>query len=207
MNEQDSRADDSADSGTDEGSARVQELLEVGTRIFAEKGYEGTSMRDIAMAAGVSKALLYHHFVSKDEIYARISFNSTRNLYEFVEARIPETGTASEKILAFMTAAATFFADHRSSWIAASTAFWTDPDRHRMARRVARRRLFEQRLRDLIREGVDSGEFREVDPAAAGRLILSGINWMQRWFDPAKSLSAEEIVSQYADIILNGLKS
>lgn len=201
--------DDGKSDGEGDGEVvneRVQALLDVGTRVFAEKGYDGTSMRDIAMAAGVSKALLYHHFASKDEIYARISFNSTRNLYDFVEARIPDDGSASDKVRAFMIAAATFFAEHRSAWIAASTAFWTDPDRHRMARRVARRRQFEQRLRDLIREGIDSGEFRAVDPANAGRLILSGINWMHRWYDPSKSLSAEDIVGQYADIILGGLQ-
>lgn len=190
----------------EETSERARELLEIGARLFAEKGYEATSMRDISNAAGVSKALLYHHFASKDDIYARISFSATESLYSFVEARIPEDGTACDKVRAYMVAAATFFSDHRSAWIAASNAFWSDPDRHRLETRVARRRQFEQRLRDLISEGIASGEFNAVDPAMAGRLILSGINWMHRWYDPEKGLTAEEIVDQYADILLGGLK-
>lgn len=187
-------------------SERVQEILDVGSRIFAEKGYDATSMRDIANAAGVSKALLYHHFASKDDIYARISFLATQDLNTFVASRIPADGTAAEKVRAFTIGAATFFADHRAAWIAASNAFWSDPDRHRLETRVARRRQFEQRLRDLIAEGVASGEFNAVDPAMAGRLILSGINWMQRWYNPAKGQSASEIVNQYADILLGGLQ-
>ncbi|PHP65256.1 TetR family transcriptional regulator [Zhengella mangrovi] len=190
----------------EETSERARALLEIGARLFAEKGYEATSMRDISNAAGVSKALLYHHFASKDDIYARISFSATESLYSFVEARIPERGTAAEKVRAYMVAAAAFFSQHRSAWIAASNAFWSDPDRHRLETRVARRRQFEQRLRDLISEGVASGEFNAVDPAMAGRLILSGINWMHRWYDPAKGLTAEQIVDQYADILLGGLK-
>lgn len=186
-------------------SERVRSLLEIGGRLFAEKGFEATSMRDIASAAGVSKALLYHHFASKDDVYARISFLATKDLYSFVEDRIPAEGTAAEKVRAYMLAAATYFAEHRSAWIAASNAFWSDPDRHRLETRVSRRRQFEQNLRDIIREGVESGEFQPVDPAMAGRLVLSGINWMHRWFDPEKGLSAEEIVDQYADIILGGL--
>ncbi len=162
-------------------------------------------MRDIANAAGVSKALLYHHFASNDDIYARISFNSTHLLYEYVNSRIPADGSHAEKIRAYMLAAATFFSEHRDAWISASNAFWSDPDRHRMQQRIARRRQFEQKLRDLIRDGIDAGEFRDVDPATAGRLILSGINWMHRWYDPAKSQTAEEIVDQYADIVLNGI--
>jgi AcrR family transcriptional regulator len=186
-------------------SERVRSLLEIGGRLFAEKGFEATSMRDIASAAGVSKALLYHHFASKDDVYARISFLATKDLYSFVEDRIPAEGTAAEKVRAYMLAAATYFAEHRSAWIAASNAFWSDPDRHRLETRVSRRRQFEQNLRDIIREGVESGEFQPVDPAMAGRLVLSGINWMHRWFDPEKGLSAEAIVDQYADIILGGL--
>lgn len=189
----------------EETSERVRTLLEVGAQIFAEKGYDATSMRDIANAAGVSKSLLYHHFASKDDIYARISFNSTQHLYDFVEARIPADGTPSEKVRAFMIAAATFFAEHRSAWIAASNAFWSDPDRHRMEQRLTRRRQFELTLRQLIRDGIDAGEFRDVDPANAGRLILSGINWMHRWYAPSKQYSAVEIVDQYADIVLSGI--
>lgn len=186
-------------------SDRVQELLNIGSRLFAEKGYEATSMRDIANAAGVSKALLYHHFASKDDIYARISLSATQDLNSYVASCIPAEGTSAEKVRAFMIGAARFFADHREAWIAASNAFWSDPDRHRRERRLARRREFEHCLRDLVKEGIANGEFNDVDPGTAGRLILSGINWMHRWYDPEKGATAEQIVDQYADIILGGM--
>lgn len=204
-NEPEADNDTSVPNGEGPISERMQAILDKGSVLFAEKGYDATSMRDIAAAAGVSKALLYHHFASKDEIYARVSFYATHNLYSFVEERIPSDGSAEVKLRAFMRAAATFFAEHRSAWIAASNAFWSDPDRHRLEARIARRRAFEQSLRGIIQEGIDAGEFGATDPAMAGRLILSGINWMNRWFDPEKGLTAEEIVDQYADIVLNGM--
>lgn len=186
-------------------SERMQFILDKSTSLFAEKGYDATSMRDLATAAGVSKALLYHHFSSKEDIYARIAFSATRHLNAFVRTRIPENGSAAEKLRAYMGAAAKFYADHRSAWVAASNAFWFDPDRHRMEHRLARRREFESMLREIIKEGVQSGEFNSVDPAMTGRLVLSGINWMHRWHDPDKSLTPEDIVDQYADIILGGV--
>ena len=186
-------------------SDRMQSILDTGTALFAEKGYDATSMRDIAAAAGVSKALLYHHFTSKEDIYARIAFSATQNLNTYVEDRIPADGTAAEKLRAFMVAAAQFFTDHRAAWVAASNAFWSDPDRHRMEQRLARRRAFEGMVRTIVRDGVESGEFNDVDPAMTGRLVLSGINWMHRWHDPDKELTPAEIVNQYADILLSGL--
>ncbi|WP_238364649.1 TetR/AcrR family transcriptional regulator [Mesobacterium pallidum] len=186
-------------------SERMQSILDIGTALFAEKGYDATSMRDIAQAAGVSKALLYHHFVSKEDIYARIAFSATKNLNDFVRSRIPADGSSADKLRAFMVAAARFFAEHRSAWVAASNAFWSDPDRHRMERRLARRREFERMLRDIIKDGIASGEFNDVDPAMTGRLVLSGINWMHRWHDPGQALTPEQIVDQYADILLGGV--
>ncbi|MCC6000795.1 MAG: TetR family transcriptional regulator [Pararhodobacter sp.] len=188
------------------GSDRVRELLEISAQLFAERGFDATSMRDISKAANVSKALLYHHFTNKDDIYARVALSSSRHLNDFVEERIPADGTAAERVRAFMVATASFFAQHRPAWIAASNAFWTDRNRQRVDERMARRDQFEKRLRQLIREGIEAGEFREVDPADAGRLVLSAINWMHRWFDPEKELSAEEIAARYADLILHGMK-
>lgn len=190
-----------------EPSARARALLETGARLFAEKGFEATSMRDIAEAAGVSKALLYHHFKSKDDIYARIAFQATQHLNDYVQARIPAEGSAADKLRAFMLAAASFFAEHRLAWIAASNAFWSDPDQAQTELRITRRRQFEAGLRALIREGVETGEFRDIDPAMAGRLVLSGINWMHRWYDPAKPLSAEAIAGEYCDMLLGGFAS
>lgn len=186
-------------------SDRVRDILRTGARLFAQKGFEGTSMRDIADACGVSKALLYHHFESKDNLYARIAFDSTQHLYAYVEQRLPSDGPAGEKIRAFMIAMATFFDEHRWAWIAASTAFWNDPDRHRLDMRVRRRKALEGRLRDLIQQGIDSGEFNPTDRAMTGRLILSGINWMHRWYDPAKPMTPAQIASAYFDTLYQGL--
>src|SRR3712207_7171292 len=65
---------------------RVLQILSTSARLFATSGYDGTSMRDIADACGISKSLLYHHFADKDEIFARIALGSTRELYQFVRS-------------------------------------------------------------------------------------------------------------------------
>lgn len=82
-------------------SDRVQAILAMAGKIFAEKGFDGTSMRDISEACGVSKALLYHHFESKDNFYAQIAFNSTQSLYDYVYERIPNDEAPAEKVRAY----------------------------------------------------------------------------------------------------------
>mgnify|MGYP001499261504 CR=1 FL=1 len=184
---------------------RLRELLDTGAKIFAEKGFENTSMKDISDACGVSKSLLYHHFGSKDNFYSMIASNSSQQLSAYIEERMPHGGSATEKVRAFMLAMAMFFEEHRWAWIVASSGFWNDPDVERRKARVQRRRALEQRLRELIEEGMRSGEFATVDPAMAGRLVLSSINWLQRWYQPGGPLCAVEIVGRYCDMILKGV--
>lgn len=189
-----------------EASDRVLQILAEAGRLFASKGFEGTSMRDIALACGISKSLLYHHFSNKDEIYARVAVGSTLELYLFVRDRIPD-GLPSQKIRAFMVATAEYFRRYRWAWIASTTAFWNDPDRTRHKERLTRRDRFENFLRGLIQEAIDAGEIRKVDVPMTGRLILSSLNWMHRWYNPNKSATPEQIADIFFDMIFNGLRS
>ena len=188
-------------------SERVVQILTEAARIFARKGYEGASMRDIAEACDISKSLLYHHFKSKEEIYSRVAVSATQDLYEFVFERVPPDAAPSQKIRAFMVATAEYFRRRRWAWIASTTAFWNDPARHRQKERLIRRDRYEKYLRSLIQEAVDVGEVRDVDVAMAGRLILSSLNWMHRWYNPAKPMKPEQIADLFYEMVFNGLRT
>jgi AcrR family transcriptional regulator len=189
-----------------DGSDRVAQILSEAERVFARKGYAGASMRDIAVACGISKALLYHHFANKEELYSRVTVGSTDELYLFVRDRVP-SGPPSAKIRAFMVATAEYFRRYRWAWIASTTAFWNDPDRHRQKERMTRRDRYENFLRGLIEEAIEAGEIREVDVPMAGRLILSSLNWMHRWYNPNKAMTPEQIADVYFDLVFNGLRA
>jgi len=185
---------------------RVLQILSTSARLFATSGYDGTSMRDIAEACGISKSLLYHHFVDKDEIFARIALGSTRELYQFVHDRLPDGAAPSERIRAFMAATGEYFQRYRWAWIASTGAFWNDPQQRRQKERLMWRDRYEGLIRALIQEAIDAGEIRPVDVPLAGRLVLSALNWMHRWYKPEKDLAAPEIAKAYFDMIFNGLK-
>lgn len=190
-----------------EGSERIVQILTEAARIFARKGYEGASMRDIAEACGISKSLLYHHFTSKEEIYSRVAVGATKELYQFVVEHVPADVAPTQKIRAFMVATAEYFRRHRWAWIASTTAFWNDPERHRQKERMTRRDRYEKYLRELIQEAIDAGEIRDVDVAMTGRMILSMLNWMHRWYNPSMPMKPEQIADVYFDLVFNGLRA
>lgn len=188
-------------------SERVTQIMEAAAQIFASKGYKGTSMRDIADACDISKALLYHHFESKDQIYRLVATEASKRLYSHVEASVARETMPSAKLRAFMIATAEHFHHHRWAWIASTNAFWSDPDRRNQEARILRRDRYEQQLRGILQEAIEVGEVRpDVDVAMAGRLVLSALNWMHRWYDPAKTLTPPQIADQYFGMIFEGLR-
>ena len=190
-----------------ETTERVLQILSAAARLFATAGYGGTSMRDIAQDCGISKSLLYHHFADKDEIFARITLGSTRELVQFVEARLPEGAAPSLRIRAFMTATGEYFQRYRWAWLASTSAFWSDPEQRRQKERMMWRDRYEGLVRTLIQQAIDAGEFRPLDVPLAGRLVLSALNWMHRWYKPDKGMPAPQIADAYFDMIFRGLRA
>lgn len=189
-----------------EATERVLQILATAARLFAEAGYAGTSMRDIAEACGISKSLLYHHFADKDEIFARIALGSTRELFHFVQSRLPEGAPPSQRIRAFMVATGEFFERYRWAWIASTTAFWNDPRQRRQRERMMWRDRYEGLIRSLIQEAIDAGELRQLDVPLAGRMVLSALNWMHRWYKPEKGMTAAQIADAYFEMMFHGMK-
>ena len=188
-----------------EPSDRVLQILTEASGLFAAQGYGGTTMRDIAAACGISKALLYHHFKDKDEIYARIALGFTRELQDFVAARVEQENEPLARVRTFMLASAEYFERYRIAWTASTAAFWNDPVLGRQQERTAQRDAYEGQLRRLLADAVAAGAMRDVDVAVAGRLILSALNWMHRWYSPSGRYTAAEIASQYYAMVVDGL--
>jgi AcrR family transcriptional regulator len=191
------------------GAGRVEDrpgqLLEIACRLFARRGYDGTSLRDIAEEAKITKAALYYHFPNKEALYEHIVLESMQALFNRVDQAVDAAPTWTEKVRSFMLTSAEVYAESPDAWVAGSNAFWSGIGAGPRSAAVGTRDKYEKLLRTCITEGVKSGEFRDVDPAIAGRLLLSMLNQLYRWHSPKGRLSPRQVIEQYLDIVLQGL--
>ena len=202
--------DRAAKTKTNRGAAvedRPTQLIEIASRLFATHGYAGTSLRDIAQEAKITKAALYYHFPNKEALYEQIVVDNLQALIDRVSDAIDQADSATEQVRAFMVTAADVFAEAPDAWIAGSNVFWSSMGPQIRAAAVSRRDRFEKLLRDCIAKGIASGEFREVDAATAGRLLLSALNQMTRWIKRDGRLTPRQVIEQYLDIVLIGMKA
>lgn len=184
---------------------REAQLLAIARRLFARKGFDATSLRDIAEEAHITKAALYYYFPNKDALYERVVIESMDALLDDVTKAVARAPSPTEKVRAFLRASATSMETKRDQWIAGSNAFWQAGATGRRGLALQQRDAYEQLLRRCIEDGIAQGELRRVDPAMAGRLLLSGLNQMARWHRAGGRLTAQEVIDQYLDMILLGL--
>ena len=159
------------------------------------------------METGISKAGIYHYFKTKQDVYDAIILKTLHGLFDYVSAAVASVTPPKEKLLAFMTAHADFFEHNywgfRCMLVSFSGMAAPDP----LHEAVALRENYEHMLRGIISDGVRQGDFRDVDPAATGRAVLSMLNWMARWFQPGGPKTAREIAQEFDDLLFGGLHS
>jgi TetR/AcrR family transcriptional regulator, cholesterol catabolism regulator len=190
---------------TSMADGREAQLLAIARRLFAQKGFDATSLRDIAEVAQITKAALYYYFPNKDALYERVVIESMDSLLAEVQAAVSRAHTPTEKVRAFLRASADSMEERRDQWVAGSNAFWQAGATGRRGLALRQRDDYERLLRSCIEQGIAGGELRPVDPAVAGRLLLSGLNQMARWYRADGPLHAREVIDQYLDIVLLGL--
>lgn len=190
--------------GSSEGNPRAAEILRESAKLFAANGYDGTSVQDIASAVGIKKASIYHFFVDKAEIHRTIVLASITRLTALVQEKLHGLTTASDKVEAFARAHAQHISESAPFYFTAALGYKeiTDPDAKAKVQRM--RDGYEETLRAIIREGIETGEFRELDVKLAARAIISCLNWMARWWHPNGPETAETIASNYVKLIIRG---
>ncbi|MDL4817080.1 TetR/AcrR family transcriptional regulator [Actinomadura opuntiae] len=180
-------------------------LLAVATRMFAEKGFESTSVQEIVNAAGVTKGAMYHYFGSKDdllyEIYHRLLGLQMRRLEQIADG----TGSAEERL----RAAALDVLETSFLYLDDFTVFFRSthllPRDRREAVRAERRR-YHERFRHLVEEGQREGSFRTHTPAdIAVHFFFGTVHQIGAWYRPGGRLKTRTIAEHYVDLFLRGI--
>lgn len=186
-------------------AAPRERILAAAAALFAQSGYDGSSIADLAAALGVSKAAIYHYYVTKQDIYDAIILEALNGLLASVTEASDAARGADARLRAFMLAHAAYFETHHDQFVTMLIGYsgMALPEQADAARL---RDHYEALLRRILADGVDEGVFRARDVAATGRAVLSLLNWMVRWYKPGQGQTAQAIAQDYFDLITGGLR-
>jgi AcrR family transcriptional regulator len=183
--------------------ARRVGILAAAARVFRERGFAAAGMRDIAVAADLSAANLYHYFRGKDELLFFCQDRAAdRLLAALAEAR-RETGPLAERLHRLAVAHVRCLVDE----VEGSAAHFEVGALPRRLRTliVAKRDRYERGIRALVADGVKRGELAPTDPTIATRAFLGAINWTAHWFRPDGPDTPEFVAGVVAEYAVAGL--
>jgi AcrR family transcriptional regulator len=184
-------------------SSRRKELTRQAARLFAEKGYHGTSVGDLAQAMGVQKGSLYAHIESKADLLWEVAHDGAEAFHAALDA-VPDDLAATEKIRLALLAHLRVIAEQ----LDVATVFireWRYLEGDRRDEFVAERRRYEERFRSFFREGRELGELRtDLDDATATLLALSAANWAYTWLRP--EADTDGLADRFFAVLLEGMR-
>jgi AcrR family transcriptional regulator len=174
-------------------------------RLFAERGYHGTSMRDLGRELGLLGSSLYAHVESKQDLLVEVVEEGARLFQESADTALLHVGTASDRLRALIAAHIDVVLGHPDVVRTFLNEARMLDDEHR-SRVIAARDRYEQSFREVIASGVVEGSFRpDTDPKIASIFILSILNAIERWYRPDGAIGRDELVDQLSDFALSGL--
>jgi AcrR family transcriptional regulator len=179
------------------------EILRAAARVFRVRGYADAGMRDIAVAADLSTANLYHYFRGKDEILFFCQDRSLDRLLDALAAARRTSGPLAPRLLALALAHVRCLIDGIEG-SAAHLEVNALPPTLRTAI-VAKRDRYERGVRALLAGGIRRRELRATDATIATRAFLGSLNWTAYWFTPNGSHSADAVAAMVADYAVGGL--
>jgi AcrR family transcriptional regulator len=178
-------------------------ILRAAARLFRERGFADTGMRDIAEAADLSAANLYHYFDGKHDLLYYCQDRALDRMLDAVAAARQQCASVPERLQFICTAHMRTLLDDIEG-ATAHLQIESLPPALRTAI-VNKRDRYEQSLRRLIADGSRSGELVDTNPAIVARAILGAMNWTVTWFRPDGADTAAAVGDVIARFLVRGV--
>jgi TetR/AcrR family transcriptional regulator, cholesterol catabolism regulator len=187
------------------GNDQEQRMINAAAQMFSEKGYDGTSIQDVADKLGLLKGSLYHYIKSKDDLLWAIVLRPHQYALALAQRVRSTEGSASERLTVFVRDyIGTLTKQHIFVSVYLHDINRLSPERRR---RITRERTeFTGCVVDILTEGRDAGEFRaDLDPVLSSNVILGMMNSTFRWYRPGAKYSSAAITDECLATIFGGI--
>lgn len=182
-----------------------ESILEVATHLFGEKGYNGTTMRDIASAVGVLPGSLYAHIAGKETLLVEIVDAGFDRFLALAEEISESSEPADVRLRRAIKEHVKAVADSRERTLVVLQQ-WRYLSGAHYEQVVEKRHVYQDSFARIVDDGVDAGLFKaDLDRHVAVFTILGALNWVPEWFSPEGPVTAEEVGERMADVLLSGL--
>ena len=183
----------------------LDSLLDVAVAAFNERGYDATSMEELAARLGVTKSAIYHHVPGKVELLRLALDRALDALFAVTAEPGAVTGRAIDRLEHVVRGSVRVLAAELPSVTLLLRVRGNSPVEQAA---LARRREFDRVVTDLVRAAEEEGDVRpDVDPAVTSRLLFGTVNSLTEWYRPGGSLTADDLADALVATTFQGLRA
>jgi TetR/AcrR family transcriptional regulator, cholesterol catabolism regulator len=185
--------------------SRRDYILEEAAKLFKERGFSATTMRDLAEKLNIKAASLYNHISSKEDILAHICFTFAHEYVSQLSKIDSLPLPAAQKIEAVIDLHVSLSTQDAAAIIITNYEWKHLPEPH-LATFKALRKGYEKQFLDIIAQGVEAGTLRNIDPQVVMFTLLSALRWIPFWYKEARGISPDDLKKNIKTLILKGLE-
>lgn len=187
-----------------DGDLKRAAILETAARLFLERGYRSTSLRELATLLKITKPALYYYFQNKEQILVECYSAGIASIEGLLEEGRREGGTGLERVKTYLRVYAMAIVSHD---FGRCVAMLDDSELSPAARREVRslKRRIDASIRGYIEDGIADGSIAGCNPKLAAFAAAGAINWIGAWYRPEGDLKGEEIAAGFAELLTQGL--
>ncbi|WP_218281518.1 TetR/AcrR family transcriptional regulator [Pseudomonas sp. LPB0260] len=185
---------------TDPDSARGK-LLQTAAHLFRSKGYERTTVRDLASAVGIQSGSIFHHFKSKDEILRSVMEETIRYNTALMQAELAEASSLRERVLALIRCELQSIMGGTGEAMAVLVYEWRSLSEEGQRFILELRATYEQLWLEVLGEAKAQGYFK-ADPFILRRFLTGALSWTTTWFHPEGPMTLEQLAEEALSLVL-----
>lgn len=183
--------------------ARRREVVATAAELFAERGYDGTSMSELTEATGLAAGGLYHYIEGKDDLLIAICDELLEPLLERAREIVAKDVPPVDRLRELVAAWVAHVVEHRHHMLVFTQERQAIERQQRWRRVRSQRKAFEKILDDLLARGEADGSMTFADRRLSLLALLGMVNYTPQWVRPNGRLSPEEIARGYCAMVLN----
>jgi len=182
----------------------AESLLCIAVEVFNERGYDGTSMEDLARRLGITKSAIYHHVSSKQELLRRAVDRALDGLDVIAEETSSKVEPAIARLEHLVRGSVQVLVDRLPYVTLLLRVHGNSPVERRA---LHRRRQFDRLVADLVKEAEGDGAIRpDIDPAATARLLFGMVNSIVEWYRPGGPADPARLADSVCTVAFDGLR-
>ncbi|MBS7661172.1 TetR family transcriptional regulator [Pseudomonas lalucatii] len=185
---------------TDPDSARGK-LLQTAAHLFRSKGYERTTVRDLASAVGIQSGSIFHHFKSKDEILRSVMEETIRYNTALMQAELAEAHSLRERVLALIRCELQSIMGGTGEAMAVLVYEWRSLSEPSQRFILELRDSYERIWLDVLGEAREQG-YVQGDPFILRRFLTGALSWTTTWFHPEGPMTLEQLAEEALSLVL-----